>query len=269
MRAPDSKDLEPDTLVEKKLPTPAARPFKQRDSAVLAIVVDDCGSNFKMAKLLVDLKLPLTFAIIPHLKYSLPTAEMFVSNDVPFLIHLPMQAYVDPDGKAGGKLYSIGVGMTEDAISNALLSQIDSLPGAFGVNNHRGSKATSDARTMRAVMKVLKERDVFFLDSSTSSRTVGYKIALEMGLMSAKNNFFLDGESDKEKIEYQTMRAVKAAAKKGEAIAICHLRAETIEFLKTLSPERIKKEYGVELITLPNLVEFKETASSLKGGETN
>ena len=91
---------------------------------------------------------------------------------------------------------------------------------------------------MRSVMKVLKARNLFFLDSATSSNSVAYRIAVENGLNSAKNEAFLDNVLDVKEIASQFENAVKEARSKKtkkNLVAICHLRPETVNFLETLS----------------------------------
>ena len=224
----------------------------------LAIVVDDCGFSMEYARRLRGCDLPLTWAVLPNLRFSKETADMLRAEGIPFLVHVPMQAYVDPDGKAGGaKFYSIGVGMNEQDVRNAIVPLLDSLPGAYGVNNHRGSKATSNSSVMRHVMNVLRERNLFFMDSSTSSKTVAYRTAREVGLDAAKNNYFLDNESDREKIRAQVDRAIAGAKRRGSAVAICHLRPETIAFFESTDASYFTSR-GVRLVTLPELVELRK-----------
>jgi polysaccharide deacetylase 2 family uncharacterized protein YibQ len=224
----------------------------------LAIVVDDCGFSMELARRLRDCKLNLTWAIIPNLRFSRDTAEMLRKEGVPFLVHVPMQAYVDPDGKAGDpKFYSIGVGMEEAEVRSAVVPLLDSLPGAYGINNHRGSKATSDPLLMRHVMRALRERGMFFMDSSTSSKTVAYRTARAYGLDSAKNNYFLDNKSDRKFIGIQIDLAIAGAKKRGSAVAICHLRPETIAFFESTDNSYFTGR-GVRLVTLPELVGLRK-----------
>jgi polysaccharide deacetylase 2 family uncharacterized protein YibQ len=237
----------------------AARPaLKSEDLAgVLAIVLDDCGGNIELAMRVKSLDLPITWAIIPNLKFSSDTASLLLESGIPFLIHVPMQAVSDPDGKAGDpRHYYIGAGMSDEAVREALLPILDSLPGAYGINNHRGSKATADRKLMDSVMTVLDERGLFFMDSRTSRESVAYEAAAGMGVPAAKNSRFLDNESDREKISLQIENAI-SSAKNGRRIAICHLRPETVAALESLSKDNIAKR-GVKLVTLPELMELEE-----------
>lgn len=243
------------TLPEEPVKTPDVR---VPGMPALAIVIDDCGFSMEYARRVRACGLPITWAIIPKLRFSGETADMLTKDGIPFLIHVPMQAYVDPDGASGKKnAYAIGVGMGADAVREALVPLLDSLPDAYGINNHRGSKATSDRATMEHVMNILAERKLFFMDSSTSSKTVAHRTALAHGLDSVKNNYFLDNESDREKIKIQLDRAIAGAKAKGSAVAICHLRPETIAFLETVDSAYFEKR-GVRPVTLPQLVELRK-----------
>jgi polysaccharide deacetylase 2 family uncharacterized protein YibQ len=238
----------------------AGRPkTRSKDLAgLLAIVMDDCGGSIELAKKVKSLDLPITWAIIPNLRFSSDTASLLRESGTPFLIHVPMQAIPDPDGKAGDpKYYYIGTGMSDEAVREALLPILDSLPGAYGINNHRGSKATADRKLMDSVMTVLEERGLFFMDSRTARESVAYEAAADMGLVSAKNNRFLDNESDRAKISSQIENAI-SSAKKRRQIAICHLRPETVAALESLSKDEIAKR-GVKLVTLPELMELEES----------
>ncbi|MDR3281163.1 MAG: divergent polysaccharide deacetylase family protein [Synergistaceae bacterium] len=225
----------------------------------LAIVLDDCGANMAFARRVASLDIPMTWAIIPRLKYSAATAELLEGAGIPYIVHVPMQAWVDPDGHAGNaKYYYIGAGMSGRDVRSALTPLLDSFGGAFGVNNHRGSKATEDLNVMEHVMDVLAERDLFFLDSRTSSRSVAYDVAVKRGLASARNSFFLDNESDRDEIARKMASALSSAKKRGMVVAICHLRPETVVFLEKFSSEVASGVHksGVGLVTLPEWAEY-------------
>ena len=56
-----------------------------------------------------------------------------------------------------------------------------SVPGAMGMNNHMGSKATADPALMTDVIGYLKSHGLLFIDSRTTADTVGARIAQEHG----------------------------------------------------------------------------------------
>jgi polysaccharide deacetylase 2 family uncharacterized protein YibQ len=224
----------------------------------IALVLDDCGANMGLARRVLSLDLPITWAIIPNLRHSSETAEILRGSGVPFLVHVPMQAETDPDGHAGESgYYHIAAGMSAEEVREALAPLLDSLEGEYGINNHRGSKATADGEVMGYVMEVLAERGLFFFDSRTSPRSAAYEAAVSAGLESAFNSRFLDNESDRTKIAFQMSKALDMARKNGMTAAICHLRPETVSFLENFALEVSGEthESGVKFITLPQWAE--------------
>ena len=219
----------------------------------IAIVLDDCGANMSMARRVLSCDVPVTWAVLPNLRYSEDTAGLLRETGVPFLIHVPMQAEIDKPGIAGRSgPYRIGAGMARDEVKEVLVSILDSMEGAIGINNHRGSKATSDRGVMDAVMEVIAERNLFFFDSRTTSRSVAYDSALNHGLAAAYNSRFLDNASDRDKIAAQMQGAVKLAQSKGAIAVICHMRPETVAFLEDFKGELDNGYHksGVKFITL-------------------
>ena len=103
----------------------------------VAIVVDDLGFSYARAKELSRIDLPLTWAIIPFQSASRQTADLAKEKGIPFLVHIPMQAFGDKDGGA----YLVGLSMGDEEIKRNVKRAIESLPGAIGANNHRGSAA--------------------------------------------------------------------------------------------------------------------------------
>jgi polysaccharide deacetylase 2 family uncharacterized protein YibQ len=242
-------------------PAPGTGAAASEDVApALAIVVDDCGGSLELARRLISLDLPLTWSIIPYLRYSEETADLLRAKGIPFLAHVPMQALSDPDDEAARSDGLISAGMAPEAVRDVLEPMLDSLPGACGINNHRGSKATADAGVMNSVMSVLAERGMIFVDSRTSSKSVAYDAALENGLISAKNSHFLDNESDRSRISEELSRVFAMARNRGSAIAICHLRPETVAFFEDFKAGGMGSNgaSAVRLVTLPQLMESRK-----------
>ena len=80
---------------------------------------------------------------------------------------------------------------------------------------------------MKAVLKVLKQQGLFFVDSSTYSKSIGDQVARSMGVPTARNNIFLDNSSDEDDIIAKIWQAVEMADRNGSAIAICNARPHT------------------------------------------
>lgn len=218
------------------------------DPPLLAVIIDDGGNNMELAGRAAALDIPLTWAIMPYQRHSGETAAAARSGNIPFLVHLPMQAIVDKTDSE----YLIGDGMSGEQIKKICADALDSLNGAVGINNHRGSKATSNKEIMEYVVGAVRDRGLAFIDSRTSSSSVAYNTALEMGVPALKNNGFLDNTPDKNAIAAQFKKAEKTAERRGAAVVICHFRPATMAFLEDLSKN--KGSLRVKLVTIPQML---------------
>jgi len=130
---------------------------------------------------------------------------------------------------------------------------LDAVPQADGVNNHQGSQATADAALMNELMRVLKDDGVFYVDSRTTAATVAYDAARREGVKAAFRNVpFLDDVQEKSAVKKQLRTAIQGAKQKGEAIAIGHPHAATLEALRETLPQA--KAEGVQLVLVSDLV---------------
>jgi polysaccharide deacetylase 2 family uncharacterized protein YibQ len=105
---------------------------------------------------------------------------------------------------------------------------------------------------MRVVLGVLKSRGLFFIDSVTSPRTTGLRLAREMGIRSERRNVFLDNEQNEAYIQGQLSQAVRLARRTGAGIAICPPHPATIKALALLLPGL--EQQGITLVPVSKLV---------------
>jgi polysaccharide deacetylase 2 family uncharacterized protein YibQ len=126
------------------------------------------------------------------------------------------------------------------------------VPHVVGVNNHMGSRATEDLRTMTWVMQELRGRGMWFIDSRTTRRTVALDAARAVGVPAARRHVFLDNERTERAISAQLAEAVYRARMDGEAIAIGHLAAPTVAVLERELPGL--SERGADLVRPGELV---------------
>lgn len=235
-----------DIKTDDKKPAPPETPSEKKP--LLAIIVDDGGNQMDLTKRVAALSLPLTWAILPDTRHAVETARLADSKQIPCLVHLPMQALSDQDGS---KEYVVGRGMTSEQIKANTTKALDLLPNAIGLNNHRGSLATSSGEIMEPVIAVLKERGLMFIDSRTSDKSVAYDVAVANGVPSMKNRGFLDGSPEKSEIEKRFNEVTSLAEKRGSAIVICHFRPTTVSYLELLTLKR--ETLPVCLVTIPEM----------------
>lgn len=226
------------------------KPENRKYGGKLAVIVDDCGYDMSSVRTLLNTGLPLNFAVLPYKPYSSDVLEMIKSDGRVALLHLPMEP-VDRSAMSEGSS-TICTDMSKDKILELTRKAINSLPGVSGVNNHQGSKATADSATMTTVLQELRNQDLFFVDSRTSSKSVARDKAVAMGVPTARNDIFLDNSSDVQAIRKQIYKAMDIAEKNGSAIAICHARPNTAKAWSMYAEEI--KNTGIELVPITDLL---------------
>lgn len=226
------------------------KPESRKYSGKLAVIVDDCGYDMSSVRTLLNTGLPLNFAVLPYKPYSSDVLEMIKSDGRVAMLHLPMEP-VDRSAMSEGSC-TICTDMSKDKILELTRKAINSMPGVSGVNNHQGSKATADSATMTTVLQELRNQDLFFVDSRTSSKSVARDKAVAMGVPTARNDIFLDNSSDVQAIRKQIYKAMDIAEKNGSAIAICHARPNTAKAWSMYAEEI--KNTGIELVPITDLL---------------
>lgn len=225
-------------------------PQNQMIKGELAIIIDDMGNSMQEVRTLAEIGVPLTLAIIPGLHNDQDVASFAAANGFGVMIHAPME----PKGWPTKRLESNGllVSMSDNDITERLQAFIREIPQASGLNNHMGSEFTEHEEQMKVVINMLKEKGLFFIDSATTSKSTGLRLAREAGLKSARRTVFLDNEQNIAYIGKQLALAVKAAKKNGYAIAICHPHPATINALRQLLPTLAGK--GIKLVLVSKMV---------------
>ncbi len=216
----------------------------------VAIVIDDLGQDLTQAREIVALPAKVTIAVMPGLIHSKKIAELAKQSNREVLLHLPME-YRSKNGKpAPGMLRS---DMTPMEFLTTVSDDVESVPGAVGINNHEGSALTENKEAMKFLMAELKARNLMFLDSFTSAKSVAYSTAKEFGLKSGKRDVFLDNDSDNPaSIRKQLDELVEIARRNGKAIGIGHPHPVTIIELRKWLLET--HALGIEIVPVSKLM---------------
>lgn len=219
-----------------------------KETPAVALVLDDCGYTKKNLEDVSSLGIPVTLAVLPNTPYAKEVCRFADDNGIEVILHMPME----PEGKdVALEKDTLFVEMEPGAVSEAIGRAFESVPSAKGMNNHMGSKATTDNRLMMAVLENLKERDMFFLDSKTSGNTVCREVAERSGITCLERDVFIDNKLDPGSIKGQMHRVESIVAKGSSVIAIGHDRTMTIKVLKEVVPRM--KEKGVKFVTLSEM----------------
>lgn len=232
--------------------TSARAPAPEQSGAPrLAIIIDDLGRDPSAAASVIALPFPLTASVIPNLPYSADVAERAYRRGDHVILHLPMEA-VSESGSAQPEPIELRVGMNEDQVRSILAGMLATVPHAGGVNNHEGSRATSDQALMNELMAAIRERGLYFIDSRTTAATVAYDAAESAGVPAASRKVFLDDTPTREAVLAQLDLAARDARRDGSAIAIGHPHPETIGALAEGVP-RLRDE-GIRIVFASDLV---------------
>tara|TARA_B100000674_G_scaffold472385_1_gene462124 strand:- start:225 stop:1061 length:837 start_codon:yes stop_codon:yes gene_type:complete len=227
--------------IKKQERTEAVKEIDQDTLGVIVLVIDDFGyRNDNISDGFLNLSIPLTCAIIPGHTASKKFAEKAVSYGKEVIIHMPMES---ENYSPGEDEYKLLTSMTSELLENKLIQAFESLPEAIGMNNHQGSKATSDSKTMTVLASVLKDRGKYFIDSRTSSLTIGEKTMVSFGVPTARRNIFLDNNNDLDKIEEQMNKLANSAKKNGFAVGLGHARKNTLSVLEKVVPDLLDKGF--------------------------
>ena len=221
--------------------TEAVKGIDQDTLGVIVLVIDDFGyRNDNISDGFLNLSIPITCAIIPGHTASKKFAEKAVSYGKEVIIHMPMES---ENYSPGEDEYKLLTSMTSELLENKLIQAFESLPEAIGMNNHQGSKATSDSKTMTVLASVLKDRGKYFIDSRTSSLTIGEKTMISFGVPTARRNIFLDNNNDLDKIEEQMNKLANSAKKNGVAVGLGHARKNTLSVIEKVVPDLLDKGF--------------------------
>lgn len=236
---------------KKELPEVPEKPPAIEPKNKVALIMDDMGYSLDAIYDILSLQEPITVAIIPFSPLGEQTAQIAYQNGLEILLHLPLESINNTE--ANNSIEGIiCTDMSEQEIITLVERNLDQVPYISGVNNHMGSKVTPNESLMHIILQRLKQRDLFFVDSRTTGKSVAYDVAIQLEIPTAQRHVFLDSEVDEGYIREKLIELFILAQKRGEAVGICHPLPETLKVLK--ESFRLAKEYGVTPVFISELV---------------
>lgn len=259
--APEKKSAPEKKAAEKRAPAkqeaaPAAAPAEKETAkgpapgslrGRLAVCIDDGGRDLDSQRVYEQMGIPLTLAVMPNQPYTQEAAARWAAAGLPVIIHQPMESV---SGAAAEKVLLLTT-MDSAAQRQILADSFRQIPQAVGLNNHQGSKATTDRRTMDTVMAALAARGMFFFDSATNTTTAADAAAAAAGVPYVRNQLFVDNSADVEEIKAMIRKGARMAAANGSAVIIGHCRPHTAEAFRQAVPEL--RRAGIEFVYLSSL----------------
>lgn len=205
----------------------------------LAILIDDFGYCGDGTAEMLALPIPFTAAILPFSKCTETDAAAVRQAGKEIFIHMPMESLTGKAEWVGEK--GVFRTMSAEEIAARVAEAFAALPDAAGLNNHMGSAVMEDAESLRAVLGVLRERGLPFVDSMTTADSLGEALAAELGVAFLGRDVFLDSTDSVEQVKANLRKAAEIALAEGSALAIGHVGPEggrvTAEAIRALLPE--------------------------------
>ncbi|TDF85003.1 divergent polysaccharide deacetylase family protein [Pseudomonas sp. H9] len=216
----------------------------QQGKAYMTVIIDDLGQNVARDSRTLALPGPVTLAIMPDTPHSSEFARQAHKAGKTVILHMPMDPATGP--------YAWHPGAPVPELAARLDAALAKVPYAAGINNHMGSRMTSQPEPMAWLMNELQRRHLFFVDSRTSAATVAAAKAQAIGLAHVSRDVFLDDVRTPEAIAGQLQQGVELARKQGSAVLIGHPYPQTLDVLEREMP-RLKRQ-GIELITIGQMI---------------
>lgn len=217
----------------------------------IAIIIDDFGYRLDtFIDSFFEIPYPITIAIIPGTDYAKQIAEKAQLAGLDILIHLPMEPL---EGEVENKGYTIFTGMSQREIDAVIERAIENVPGAIGVNNHMGSKATANRTTMQRLMRSLKKQNFIFVDSITNRNSVAYQQAMQNEVPALELSTFIDNPEKNVNMAIIMRSIVSQLSQENPEVLIGHAREQTsVELPIEMSRWAAK---GVSFVSASDLVE--------------
>ena len=192
----------------------------------IAIIFDDVSFAYQVRDIK-SLHIPVTMSFFPPSPIHPDTPKLAAKEKI-YMIHLPMEAMNFHKEEKN----TLRVDDSVDDIKRRIEKIKKDFPRVHYINNHTGSKFTSDLVAVKRLIKVLDDFDITFIDSRTTAKT---QVPIVMKLYSKRyiaRDVFLDHKGDVASIKKQIKEAIRISKKYGIAIAIGHPHKNTIKALK-------------------------------------
>lgn len=254
----DTEQTTAKDLIPAKQGAPVILPGPAR--ARIALIIDDLGLHSARARAIAELPVPMTLSWLPYAEQLRTQTGYAFERGHQIFAHVPMQPGGDEDPGPNALMTWHG----KKEIKSLLDLQLSEFTELSGINNHMGSRFTSNAMSMTWFMAEVKARDLLFVDSLTSSKSQGATVAKAYGLPFLRRDFFIDHDAkgNAALIEKRLAALEALALERGEVVAIGHPYAVTIAGLETWIPAAQAR--GIEFITVSRLTAARSGSGAVR-----
>ncbi|MGO4533251.1 divergent polysaccharide deacetylase family protein [Paenibacillus sp. 2TAF8] len=222
----------------------------------VCIIIDDLGNRMKGTEEILSLPFKVNVAIMPFMATTKEDALLAHERGINILVHMPMEPnHGRKDWLGPGAITS---DLSEKEIRKRVEAAIDNVPFAVGMNNHMGSKITTNRRIMSIILDVCKERGLFFIDSKTDYKSVVSELAAEKELPCIENEVFLDDKHTASHITKQLKLIEKKLESQDTCVTIGHVGNAGLQTAKVIKAKVPEWSGKIEPISIREMVSLKK-----------
>ena len=226
-----------------------SRGFKRADRKPrIALIVTNLGLSATYTKAALKLlpeDITLSFShVAPRLKSWIREARQ-KGHEV--LMDIPMEPLGFPKNDPGRATLLTSSNEVENL--NRLEHVMKKAGGYVGLLGTLGTKFMLHSETFLPILKTIKQRGLIYVDSRSTSRSLGPELASSIQLPRAFNNIFIDKEPSNQKIQSKLDELEKIALNKRFAVGIAQPFPLTIEILSQWAEKLKAKQISLAPIT--------------------
>lgn len=236
--------------------------------AAISLIIDDLGNSLHEGERAAHLPAAVACAVLPHTPHARAIATAADAAGKEVILHLPMESRESLEPGPG----QLDAGMPALEMKATLDLDLDTVPHVRGVNNHMGSLLTTSPPAMEWLMRELRDRRMFFVDSRTTADSIAAAVARREGVPALERDVFLDDDPRPEAIAAQLDRLERLARQHGYALGIGHPHPTTLTVLEQWLPRLAAR--GIRVLPLttrlasPPVAVGRKTAPAFVPGGT-
>lgn len=186
----------------------------------IALIIDDFGNNTSDTQDFLDLKIKFTGAVMPGLENSEKDMLNLKKTGKEIILHMPMEPHHGKKSWLGPNC--LLKNLDDEQVKKNILKSLEEIKFAVGVNNHMGSKIMEDERILNIFFKILKEKELIFVDSKTTNKSIAKNLAQKYNLGFYERDIFID-DKNLDVVKKNLVKALEIAKGKKFVIAIGHV----------------------------------------------
>jgi polysaccharide deacetylase 2 family uncharacterized protein YibQ len=222
------------------------------NSAKLAILIEDFEFQADQTTInILSFPKPLTIALAPSLAKSAWTAQAADQYKKEVVVQLMLEPLVRANTPDGAQM--IMVHYPAEKIKSIISAAVESIPNFAGFNNVLGSRALEDSRVTEIVLREIKKRHGYFVETNTARSSVAPALARTIELAYARVGAHIPDNANARDIKDHLSHFCVVAHKKGEVLVAAKASAGLVEALNDMHD--VFRQNGIRLVYVSEIVD--------------